>query len=107
MSIRDRLRKALKVELQTPAQLAVSTGCNINNVRSELQKMYLAGELIVSPNPLDCFNKYRYALAPIPKRRLEVRFRGPPGFDGLERVARQAAQARSSSEASGLNLPSS
>jgi uncharacterized protein (TIGR00255 family) len=27
-------------------------------------------------------------------RGLEVRFRGPPGFDGLERVAREAAQAR-------------
>jgi uncharacterized protein (TIGR00255 family) len=27
-------------------------------------------------------------------RNLEVRFRGPPGFDGLERVAREAAQAR-------------
>jgi len=27
-------------------------------------------------------------------RNLEVRFRGPPGFDGLDRVAREAAQAR-------------
>ena len=27
-------------------------------------------------------------------RNLEVRFRGPPGFDPLERVAREAAQAR-------------
>ena len=27
-------------------------------------------------------------------RSLETRFRGPPGFDGLERVAREAAQAR-------------
>ncbi|MGH7025139.1 MAG: YicC/YloC family endoribonuclease [Caulobacteraceae bacterium] len=27
-------------------------------------------------------------------RNLEVRFRGPPGFEGLERVAREAAQAR-------------
>jgi uncharacterized protein (TIGR00255 family) len=27
-------------------------------------------------------------------RNLEVRFRGPPGFDGLERVARDGAQAR-------------
>ncbi|HUZ13792.1 MAG TPA: YicC/YloC family endoribonuclease [Caulobacteraceae bacterium] len=27
-------------------------------------------------------------------RNLEVRFRGPPGFDGLERVVREAAQAR-------------
>jgi uncharacterized protein (TIGR00255 family) len=27
-------------------------------------------------------------------RNLEVRFRGPPGFDGLERVTREAAQAR-------------
>ena len=27
-------------------------------------------------------------------RGLEVRFRGPPGFDGLERGAREAAQAR-------------
>jgi uncharacterized protein (TIGR00255 family) len=27
-------------------------------------------------------------------RNLEVRFRGPPGFDGLERLAREAAQAR-------------
>jgi uncharacterized protein (TIGR00255 family) len=27
-------------------------------------------------------------------RGLEARFRGPPGFDGLERVAREAAQAR-------------
>jgi uncharacterized protein (TIGR00255 family) len=27
-------------------------------------------------------------------RSLEPRFRGPPGFDGLERVAREAAQAR-------------
>jgi len=27
-------------------------------------------------------------------RNLDVRFRGPPGFDGLERVAREAAQAR-------------
>ena len=27
-------------------------------------------------------------------RNLEVRFRGPPGFDGLERRAREAAQAR-------------
>ena len=27
-------------------------------------------------------------------RSLEVRFRGPPGFDGLERLAREAAQAR-------------
>ena len=28
------------------------------------------------------------------RRGLEVRFRGPPGFDGLERGAREAAQAR-------------
>jgi len=27
-------------------------------------------------------------------RNLEVRFRGPPGFDGLERVAREQAQSR-------------
>jgi uncharacterized protein (TIGR00255 family) len=27
-------------------------------------------------------------------RNLEVRFRGPPGFEGLERLAREAAQAR-------------
>ena len=27
-------------------------------------------------------------------RNLEVRFRGPPGFDGLERLAREGAQAR-------------
>jgi uncharacterized protein (TIGR00255 family) len=27
-------------------------------------------------------------------RNLEVRFRGPPGLDGLERIAREAAQAR-------------
>ena len=27
-------------------------------------------------------------------RNLEVRFRGPPGFDGLDRIAREAAQAR-------------
>ena len=27
-------------------------------------------------------------------RNLEVRFRGPPGFDALERLAREAAQAR-------------
>ena len=27
-------------------------------------------------------------------RNLEIRFRGPPGFDGLDRVAREAAQAR-------------
>jgi uncharacterized protein (TIGR00255 family) len=27
-------------------------------------------------------------------RNLEVRFRGPPGFDSLERIAREAAQAR-------------
>jgi uncharacterized protein (TIGR00255 family) len=27
-------------------------------------------------------------------RNLEVRFRGPPGFDGLERIAREAAQGR-------------
>ncbi len=27
-------------------------------------------------------------------RNLEVRFRGPPGFDGLERVVRESAQAR-------------
>jgi uncharacterized protein (TIGR00255 family) len=27
-------------------------------------------------------------------RNLETRFRGPPGFDGLERVAREASQAR-------------
>jgi uncharacterized protein (TIGR00255 family) len=27
-------------------------------------------------------------------RGLEVRFRGPPGFDGLERIAREAGQAR-------------
>ncbi|HEY2750085.1 YicC/YloC family endoribonuclease [Phenylobacterium sp.] len=27
-------------------------------------------------------------------RNLDVRFRGPPGFEGLERVAREAAQAR-------------
>src|SRR5215470_16260141 len=27
-------------------------------------------------------------------RNLEVRFRGPPGFDSLERAAREAAQAR-------------
>src|SRR5580698_11164145 len=26
-------------------------------------------------------------------RNLETRFRGPPGFDGLERIAREAAQA--------------
>ena len=27
-------------------------------------------------------------------RNLEVRFRGPPGFDGLERAARDGAQSR-------------
>jgi uncharacterized protein (TIGR00255 family) len=27
-------------------------------------------------------------------RNLDVRFRGPPGFEGLERIAREAAQAR-------------
>src|SRR5512140_1013301 len=27
-------------------------------------------------------------------RNLDVRFRGPPGFEGLERVAREGAQAR-------------
>ena len=27
-------------------------------------------------------------------RNLEVRFRGPPGFEGLERAAREGAQAR-------------
>ena len=27
-------------------------------------------------------------------RSLEPRFRGPPGFDGLDRIAREAAQAR-------------
>ena len=27
-------------------------------------------------------------------RNLEVRFRGPPGFDGLDRAAREAAQSR-------------
>ena len=27
-------------------------------------------------------------------RNLEARFRGPPGFEGLERAARDAAQAR-------------
>lgn len=27
-------------------------------------------------------------------RNLEVRFRGPPGFDSLERAAREGAQAR-------------
>src|SRR5579872_5132254 len=27
-------------------------------------------------------------------RNLEVRFRGPPGYDGLERLAREAAQSR-------------
>jgi uncharacterized protein (TIGR00255 family) len=27
-------------------------------------------------------------------RNLEIRFRGPPGFDGLERIAREAGQAR-------------
>jgi uncharacterized protein (TIGR00255 family) len=27
-------------------------------------------------------------------RNLEIRFRGPPGFDGLERMTREAAQAR-------------
>ena len=27
-------------------------------------------------------------------RNLEVRFRGPPGFEGLERAARDGAQAR-------------
>ena len=27
-------------------------------------------------------------------RNLEVRFRGPPGFDGLDRIAREAAQGR-------------
>jgi uncharacterized protein (TIGR00255 family) len=27
-------------------------------------------------------------------RNLEIRFRGPPGFDGLERLAREGAQAR-------------
>src|ERR1700712_4496307 len=27
-------------------------------------------------------------------RNLEARFRGPPGFDGLERAARDGAQAR-------------
>ena len=27
-------------------------------------------------------------------RNLEVRFRGPPGFDGLDRIAREAGQAR-------------
>lgn len=27
-------------------------------------------------------------------RNLEVRFRGPPGFEGLERAAREGAQSR-------------
>jgi uncharacterized protein (TIGR00255 family) len=37
-------------------------------------------------------------------RSLEVRFRGPPGFDGLERVAREAAQARLQRGQIGLTL---
>jgi uncharacterized protein (TIGR00255 family) len=37
-------------------------------------------------------------------RNLEVRFRGPPGFDGLERAAREAAQARFSRGQVNVNL---
>jgi uncharacterized protein (TIGR00255 family) len=37
-------------------------------------------------------------------RNLEVRFRGPPGFDALERIAREAAQARFQRGQVGVNL---
>ena len=37
-------------------------------------------------------------------RNLEVRFRGPPGFDSLERLAREAAQARFQRGQIGLNI---
>jgi uncharacterized protein (TIGR00255 family) len=37
-------------------------------------------------------------------RNLEVRFRGPPGFDNLERLAREAAQGRFQRGQIGLNL---
>lgn len=37
-------------------------------------------------------------------RNLEVRFRGPPGFDALERVARDAAQSRFHRGQVGVNL---
>jgi uncharacterized protein (TIGR00255 family) len=37
-------------------------------------------------------------------RNLETRFRGPPGFEGLDRVAREAAQARFQRGQVGINL---
>ena len=37
-------------------------------------------------------------------RTLEVRFRGPPGFDNLERLAREAAQSRFQRGQIGLNV---
>jgi uncharacterized protein (TIGR00255 family) len=37
-------------------------------------------------------------------RNLEVRFRGPPGFDNLERLAREAAQGRFQRGQIGLNV---
>ena len=37
-------------------------------------------------------------------RNLEVRFRGPPGFDGLERAAREAAQKRFQRGQIGVNV---
>lgn len=37
-------------------------------------------------------------------RNLDVRFRGPPGFDGLERAAREAAQARFQRGQVGVNV---
>src|SRR5580704_10761488 len=37
-------------------------------------------------------------------RNLEVRFRGPPGFDNLERLAREAAQARFQRGQIGVNV---
>jgi uncharacterized protein (TIGR00255 family) len=37
-------------------------------------------------------------------RNLEVRFRGPPGFDALERLARDAAQSRFQRGQIGLNI---
>ncbi|HXV00299.1 MAG TPA: YicC/YloC family endoribonuclease [Caulobacteraceae bacterium] len=37
-------------------------------------------------------------------RNLETRFRGPPGFDGLERMAREAAQGRFHRGQVGINL---
>src|SRR6185503_19625139 len=37
-------------------------------------------------------------------RNLEVRFRGPPGFEGLERAAREGAQARRAEGAGAVRL---